>query len=123
MRHISSRGQTGLVQRIPGDTMMETFTIDSSLLQRPCADPNPTLPTCGNTLAPNLPQAYLQFFVSQTLGSYQVPNGYPWTHLGYTYDWNPGSSNHYGASEYIVPPNSPITVTAVQIAADYCKPN
>ncbi len=106
-----------------GDTMMEVFTLDSSLLQRPCPNPNPTLPTCNNTLAPNLSSTYLSFFVSQTLGSYQIPGGYPWTHLGYTCDWNPGSTNHYGASEYIVPAGSPIVVTSVQTAADYCKPN
>jgi hypothetical protein len=105
-----------------GDTMMETFTIDSTTLQRPCPDPDPMLPQCGNTPAKDLSPAYLSFFVGQTLGAYQVPGGYPWTHLGYTYDWNPASTNHYGASEYIVPPGSAIVVTAVQTAADYCRP-
>jgi len=46
------------------------------------------------------------------LESYQVPNGYPWTRLGYTYDWNPNSPE-VGLSEYIVRGGSTVTVAAV----------
>lgn len=27
---------------------------------------------------------------------------FPWTRLGYTYDWNPRNRNHFGFSEYII---------------------
>jgi hypothetical protein len=105
-----------------GDTMMEVFTLDSARLQRPCPNPDTKLPSCDNKPADDLSDEYRKFFVDQTLGSYQVPGGYPWTHLGYTYDWNPESKNHYGASEYIVRQDTEINVISFQTAADYCAP-
>jgi hypothetical protein len=47
--------------------------------------------------------------------------GYPYTRLGYTYDWAGNAlPSHYGASEFVVAPGS--VVKAVQIVAtdDYC---
>jgi hypothetical protein len=28
--------------------------------------------------------------------------GFPWTRLGYTYDWTPGAADHVGVTEFIV---------------------
>lgn len=44
---------------------------------------------------------YPSWFDNQTLYSYTPDsNPYPWTRLGYTYDW--GSSNHIGMSEFVL---------------------
>jgi hypothetical protein len=46
-------------------------------------------------------KTYSSWFNSQTRYSYTMGSSpYPWTRLGYTYDW--GSSNHIGLSEFIV---------------------
>ncbi len=44
---------------------------------------------------------YLFWFNNQTSYSYTIGSyPYPWTRLGYTYDW--GNSNHIGLSEFVV---------------------
>jgi hypothetical protein len=46
-------------------------------------------------------QSYSSWFNSQARYSYTMgSNPYPWTRLGYTYDW--GSSNHVGLSEFVL---------------------
>ena len=48
--------------------------------------------------------------------------GYPFTRLGYTYDWNPVNAqpNHYGASEFLVQANTAATVLTQQETDAYC---
>jgi len=55
------------------------------------------------------------------LDNYDDPTkGYPWTRLGYTYDWgNPKSE--VGLSEFVIYANSPAKVESVTLNADYCK--
>ena len=50
-----------------------------------------------------------------------MASGYPWTRLGYTYDWRPGS-NKYGASEYVMRKDSTIMVLEEPYPIEtYCK--
>ncbi|PSN17945.1 hypothetical protein C7271_15075 [filamentous cyanobacterium CCP5] len=55
---------------------------------------------------------------------------YPWTQLGYTYDWgsaadwqevSPGRPDHIGLSEFVVQAWSPISVHSAQSAEAYCQ--
>lgn len=39
-----------------------------------------------------------------------MQGGYPWTRLGYTYDWGSRSSNKYGLSEFVIMPGSKVEV-------------
>ena len=48
------------------------------------------------------------------------PDGYPWTRLGYTYDWgNPG--NEIGLSEFVIRSGATITVKSVTDTLGYCQ--
>jgi LysM domain-containing protein len=62
------------------------------------------------------------WFLSQYYQSYALarPQQYPWTALGYTYDW--GSEDHVGESEFVIPKGSPIKVKAIAKTEDYCRP-
>ena len=58
---------------------------------------------------------------SYVLHSKNFP-GYPFTRLGYTYDWNPkAAKNHYGASEFLIVPNTPVQVLSIISTDDYCR--
>ena len=46
-------------------------------------------------------------------------DGYPWTRLGYTYDWAPGAAE-IGASEFVIRSGSTVGVDSVQSLAEYC---
>jgi hypothetical protein len=48
------------------------------------------------------------------------PDGYPWTRLGYTYDWgNP--ADEIGLSEFVIRSGATITVKAVTGTLGYCQ--
>ncbi|MCQ2061791.1 MAG: hypothetical protein MJY99_00445 [Fibrobacter sp.] len=52
---------------------------------------------------------FKDWFDKQKAASY-VQGGYPWTRLGYTYDWGSRSSNKYGLSEFVIMPGSKVEV-------------
>ncbi len=69
------------------------------------------------------------FFFGQYYNSYGVslPTQYPWTSLGYTFDWawgpvglNGAGFMVYGESEYVIPKGARITVKGVYATAEYC---
>jgi hypothetical protein len=51
--------------------------------------------------------------------SYDAVNGYPWTRLGYTYDWgNPESE--VGLSEFVIWAQTPVIINQVYSNEEYC---
>jgi hypothetical protein len=101
----------------PGDATdrkIFTFTVRSADVFRPCADPRVNTTSCGldvpdarhSGLTEATAAAHLRFMLQQMLSSYRVgfdSLGYPFTALGYTYDWKPDSETHHvGLSEYVV---------------------
>lgn len=125
---------------LPADTMERQFVtfagVPAANIFRPCLDPRVDTTRCSGTklldeLPKNAPPDFYKWFTNQGMSSWQIspagqpPAGFPWTRLGYTYDWSPGSTNHYGASEYVIPgksTNVTVKVVAVQTAKEYCKP-
>lgn len=64
-------------------------------------------------------QAHIDWINTLKQKSYG-PNGYPWTRLGYTYDWgNPASE--VGPSEFVVGAGATVDVSKTYATADYCK--
>jgi hypothetical protein len=65
------------------------------------------------------------YFVSRQLWtSYQAQPGkpgYPFTGMGWTYDWNRGSKKHFGVSEFVVRPQAAITKIGDTAPADFCR--
>ncbi len=108
-----------------------------SQIFRPCASPSVTTSTCAMgppaSCDPGDAQCHrhYDFFMGQYYYSYGVslPAEYPWTSLGYTFDWAHKAIGledtpdfvQYGGSEYVVPKGATVTVRAVYDTADYCK--
>jgi hypothetical protein len=61
---------------------------------------------------------YKTWFNNNIIYSY-YPMKFPWTRLGYTYDW--GSQNHVGLSEFVLKQNSTVTVNSVTPTLDYLR--
>lgn len=61
--------------------------------------------------------AYKEWFNDNIIYSY-FPPGYPWTRLGYTYDWG-ASGSHVGLSEFVLEQYSMVTVESVTPTLDY----
>lgn len=107
--------------------------VDSAGESAPCpwaGFVSPTTPaTFGDRFDAQLSQAFvtvadahLQWMCSNWVGAYPAGDprkGYPWTALGYTYDWG-DPDDHVGASEFVAPARTPVVIASVTLTEEYC---
>ncbi len=103
----------------PGERVAIVLEVDPADIFRPCPDPDPAKSECEAAFPPGVDIAYKAWFAEQVLSRYRQPGGYPWTRLGYTYDWAPGSTT-IGASEFVIRKGSTVTVTEKVPTEAYC---
>jgi hypothetical protein len=60
---------------------------------------------------------YVKWYNDLKMQSYGV-NGYPWSRLGYTYDWG-DSRRHIGLSEFVIMPGATVEIKAVAPTMEY----
>lgn len=108
-------------------------TVDPAIHTRaPCSPDQARGPECGLHFPAGVDTAHVAWMAGQMLSAWKMPDGYPvdagdearlgypWTRLGYTYNWHPGSPR-YGASEYLVRAGTRVEVTAVIPYTVYCR--
>lgn len=98
-------------------------------LFRPCADPAINDTACALDEEPlgryagaaALPgdHAYRAWFEERHALSYEGDWRFPWTRLGYTYDWG-DSDNEIGGSEYVIYEEAEFEIANVHTPDDYC---
>ncbi|MBK7588301.1 MAG: hypothetical protein IPI22_08170 [Bacteroidetes bacterium] len=67
---------------------------------------------------------YIQWFNTSRIDRYYANglyNQYPWTQLGYTYDWHPKNKSHTGVSEFVIGKNKNIYVHKSYTTEEYLK--
>lgn len=110
-------------------------TVDPSVTTRwPCPQGEVAGGACGVQFPHGVAPEHVEWMARQMLSSWQTPNGfpadtasgggrgtlgYPWTRLGYTYNWHPGSPR-YGASEYLVRGGAEVRVDSTHPIRAYC---
>lgn len=85
---------------------------------RPCTDPRIGPHTDGTAICPAqmnsedsaITSDFKTWFINNSIAAYRFDSGGPWTEYGYTYNWNPEATDHYGVSEFIILKNTPITI-------------
>lgn len=126
----------------PGSTNSHfvTFDIDAATagaaIFRPCGDSATDTTTC-TVGAPKACDSYdgtceahRDFFYQQYYSAFGTaqPVEYPWTSLGYTFDWAPAPIDfsgeagfvQVGESEFVIPVGTTVTVASVTPTAQYC---
>lgn len=98
--------------------------VDPRDLFRPCPDPEISDYECETDFSRSkflsISLDYIYWYTDMREKSYLLPDGQPWTRLGYTYDWgNP--SNHVGMSEFVIPTGARVKVREIKNTADYCR--
>lgn len=110
--------------------------IDPDALFRPCAQPDVTLPTCPiahpmqrdgeKTLwacEPEEGDAHARWLCANRAASFSaadVGDRFPWTALGYTYDWG-RPDDPVGATEFVASEGTPVVLHAVLPSDRYCN--
>ncbi|MPM30562.1 hypothetical protein SDC9_77112 [bioreactor metagenome] len=104
----------GLPYNNGNDYFVEMWVKPEDLF-RPSPDPEITDTKAQLDFNENASQEYVYWFNSHKNTTYDK---YPWTRLGYTYDWgNPDSE--VGLSEYVIRNNSTVVVSSVSTTLDY----
>ncbi|MBI1387599.1 MAG: hypothetical protein GC154_04050 [bacterium] len=102
-----------------GKTLIVEFWVDPADLFRPAPDPSIDGVSSSFEFPPGVDPAYRDWFDSLKASSYGA-DGYPWTRLGYTYDW--GGETEEGLSEFVIRMNAVVDVKAVYSTEEYCLP-
>ncbi|KYF78409.1 hypothetical protein BE11_35725, partial [Sorangium cellulosum] len=103
-------GKDRLVQLwVPADSMF-----------RPSPDPEIDDSVAELDFPSGTPQEHVDWVDDLKATSYGE-NGYPWTRLGYTYDWSP-EGNEVGESEFVARKDTIVVVESVTSQDEYCRP-
>jgi hypothetical protein len=112
------------------------FAVNSQELFRPCPGgvapaSSAERPRCqlGVAIDPELDQEFTRFLLEQWWSSHRAtvePDhdpelGYPWTGMGWTYDWNPASKTHVGVSEFVVKKQAVVSDVRAMTPAEFCN--
>lgn len=116
-------GKTTFVEIVVKDPSTATS------LFRPCVVPLVSTTSCPLGPPPdNVPISYRNWVFAQYYWSYAVaqPYSYPWTSLGYTFDWaRPEKGNEpfvrFGESEFVIPKGGALEIQSVAGTAKYCS--
>jgi hypothetical protein len=110
----------------PDDTVTAfvEFWVLPSQLFRPAADNEITDTTAGLVMPETTEPWYREWFNRLRASQYfqsadPAHNAYPWTQLGYTYDW--GSERHEGQSEFVIRQQSNVMVGKISDYRTYCR--
>lgn len=92
------------------------FWVKPRDLFRPCPNPDITDESCGLDFPPHVSAQHRKWIQNERL-----TNDYPWTQLGYTYDWNRRTGNHVGLSEFVIKRDADVIIAGIYKTADYCR--
>lgn len=107
-----------------------TMEVARERLDRPCLgvdESNAQSPVCTVGIQASRAPDVRDYVLRQMADSFVVGGpggpGYPFTRLGYTYDWNEVNArpNRYGASEFLVQASTPAAVITQQETDAYCS--
>lgn len=92
------------------ETHLTTFYVNGDAMLRPAfnSDVTAQITTTRESLMAE-DEEYKAWFNQNIISSYYSSQDYPWTRLGYTYDWG-DNGQVYGLSEFITSKGCPITV-------------
>lgn len=102
------------------NTHIVEFWVSPDNIFRPSPDNEINDNTAGIIFPSSITADYTQWFSNKVFASYYTSNKYPWTRLGYTYDWG-NSTTEVGLSEFVVSKNSVIHVVSATKLEDYLK--
>ena len=100
------------------------FWVKPDDLFRPCPDKEITDNKCELCFPDKNDTSYISWINNLRGQSYygcELYEKYPWTQLGYTYDWNAQNITHIGLSEFVIGKNKDIIINKFYSTIDYLK--
>ncbi len=108
-----------------------TFTVSRDALFRPCpGGTNVAASRCGDMVADAIDEPTARFLLDQLWSSDRVgfrgangaPDwGYPFTGMGWTYNWDPYAPSPVGVSEFVVRKGSVLSDITASTPTEFCR--
>jgi hypothetical protein len=98
------------------------FWVKPADLFRPCPDKEITDRRCDICFPADADSSHIAWINGSRIDRYYqcgLYNQYPWTELGYTFDWDPENKSHVGLSEFVIAAHANIKVKAIYTTAEY----
>lgn len=95
------------------------FWVNPENVKRPAYQSDPTVGTMTNVFGENADEEFKEWFDDNILWSYYYGN-YPWTRLGYTYDWA-DNGTEYGLTEFIVESGAEVEVEFTETTEEFLE--
>lgn len=108
----------GLPPNVGKDRIVELWVPESALF-RPAPDAEITDTTAELAIPSVAAAEHIGWLMNLTAASYGQ-QGYPWTRLGYTYDWSPDAQSDVGQSEFVIRKGAIVGVRSVSSHDEYC---
>lgn len=107
---------------VNGNKYIAQVWVPVNKLYRPAGSPDVTTTHASAVLSSGVSEEYKLWFNNYIISSYYQPGSthYPWTRMGYTYDWNP-AVKRVGLSEFVLPKGCGIWVEAMTPANGFFK--
>lgn len=100
-----------------GNTIFVEMWVSPADMFRPTPDPEINDTTAELDFPPGVSDEHRAWIDNLKAVSYNA-DGYPWTRLGYTYDWHGGDEQ--GLSEFVVRSGATVGIASVQDTFTYC---
>ena len=110
----------GLPPHVEKTHFMEIWVRPTDIF-RPCPDAEVTDTACDLCFPPGTPDDHVAWIEDLRNASFYGCTGdhYPWTQLGYTYDWHPKTKDHIGLSEFVIRADSDIYIERIVPTQEY----
>lgn len=98
------------------------FWVRPQDLFRPCPDNEVTDKACQLCFPEKTDSIYKAWVDDNRISRYygcELYSKYPWTQLGYTFDWNKRNRSHVGLSEFVIGTNKKVVVNAIYTTQEY----
>lgn len=100
------------------------FWVKTADIFRPCPDKYITDKQCDLVFPDDTDTLHIAFINEKRATSYSDPDlqkRYPWSQLGYTYDWSCKNLNHMGLSEFVIAKNREVRIDSTYTTLEYLK--
>ena len=97
------------------------FYADAEKIFRPSKDSEAYDSVASLNYPEGTSEDYKQWFENHKKKSYECSPAFPFTQLGYSYDWNRYSAKHIGLSEFVVPKGTLVKVKSRKNYQDFIK--
>lgn len=106
-------------QQAAVDRFFVVLNVNTRDMFRPCANPSLQDAQCSASFPESASEAHKAWYAGQTALAY-YEKGYPWTRLGYTYNWN-AEDSEVGVSEFVIHRGAKVSVESITPTVEYCR--